>query len=145
MTAEFPVAVHGLVYLWHKNKIVSSQELADNICTNPARVRKIMAKLKAAGLVSASEGKGSGYMTVPLADEINLAQILTALDNQVVTAVWRSGDIDKACQISSGMGAVMDGIYGELNEICFDKLEKITVGDINNKIFNQNGSNKNEI
>ncbi len=31
MTAEFTVAVHALVYLLHKNTVVSSQELAENI------------------------------------------------------------------------------------------------------------------
>ena len=34
MTAEFPLAVHALVYLLHTNRVTSSQELADNICTN---------------------------------------------------------------------------------------------------------------
>ena len=31
--------------------MVSSEVLAENICTNPARVRKVMAQLKRAGLV----------------------------------------------------------------------------------------------
>lgn len=65
MTAEFPVAVHALVYLLHTGRLTSSGELADNICTNPARVRKVMAKLHQAGLVDATKGKGSGYLTRP--------------------------------------------------------------------------------
>ena len=39
MTAEFALAVHGLVYLYHRGEMVTSEELAQNICTNPARVR----------------------------------------------------------------------------------------------------------
>ena len=46
MTSDYCVAVHALVYLNHKAKVLSSEELAENICTNPARVRKVMAKLK---------------------------------------------------------------------------------------------------
>ena len=46
MTSEFAIAVHALVYLNHKGETVSSEALAENICTNPARVRKVMAKLK---------------------------------------------------------------------------------------------------
>lgn len=49
MTSEFAIAVHALVYLNHKGETVSSEALAENICTNPARVRKVMAKLKKAG------------------------------------------------------------------------------------------------
>ena len=56
MTSEFAIAVHALVYLNHKGETVSSEALAENICTNPARVRKVMAKLKKAGLVATRRG-----------------------------------------------------------------------------------------
>ena len=55
MTSEFGMAVHALTFLNHKGEIVSSEALAKNICTNPARVRKVMAKLKKAGLVDTKE------------------------------------------------------------------------------------------
>ena len=48
MNSDFIVAVHALVYLNHKADIVSSEALAKNICTNAARVRKVMAPLKLA-------------------------------------------------------------------------------------------------
>lgn len=40
MTSEFNVAVHALVYLSHRGGTLSSEELAQNICTNAARVPK---------------------------------------------------------------------------------------------------------
>ena len=61
MNIDFCVAVHGLVYLKHKNDMVPSEELAKHICTNPARVRKVMARLKRAGLVQTKEGKAVSY------------------------------------------------------------------------------------
>ena len=51
MTSEFGIAVHAMVFLHHKGDMVSSEVLAENICTNPARVRKVMAQLERAGLV----------------------------------------------------------------------------------------------
>ena len=57
MTSEFTVAIHGLVYLHHRGETASSEVLAQNICTNPARVRKVMAKLKKAGLVEHQRGR----------------------------------------------------------------------------------------
>lgn len=62
MTSEFGMAVHALTFLNHKGEIVSSEALAKNICTNPARVRKVMAKLKKAGLVDTKEGLEGGYL-----------------------------------------------------------------------------------
>ena len=61
MTSEFAIAVHALVYLHHKNAVLSSEELAENICTNSARVRKVMAKLKKKDLIGTKEGIKGGY------------------------------------------------------------------------------------
>ena len=55
------MAVHALVYLYHRGTTVSSEVLAKNICTNPARVRKVMAQLKKAGFVETKEGTAGGY------------------------------------------------------------------------------------
>ena len=140
MTGEFSVAVHGLVYLLHKGETVSSRELADNICTNPARVRKVMAELGRAGLVQAREGRSaSGYHRIPGGGEITLLQVLDAVEDTAVPSAWRTGDMDRACLISSGMGDLMDGICRELNELCRERLNAITIGQINHTIFDPEG------
>ncbi len=135
MTSEFAVAVHAMVFLNHMDCVVSSEQLADNICTNPARVRKIMAKMKRAGYLETKEGVVGGYhMTLP-ADKLNLAMIAEGLEATYVTANWRSGDTDKECLVASGMGAIMDDVYARLNAVCGLELQKITIADIDKKIF----------
>ena len=62
MTSEFTIAVHALVFLNHKAQVYSSEGLADNVCTNAARIRKVMAKLKKADLVKTKEGVDGGYL-----------------------------------------------------------------------------------
>ena len=61
MTGEFGVAIHALVFLNHRAQNLSSEEISSNICTNPARVRKVLSKLKKAGLVETKEGIDGGY------------------------------------------------------------------------------------
>ena len=135
MTAEFPVAVHALVYLLHTGRVTDSAELADNICTNPARVRKVMGKLCRAGLAESGKGKGSGYEAVPGGAAVPLDAVLRALGETPVSLNWRSGDMDRECLVSSGMGAVMDGIYGQMNEACRAWLETVTIGSVADRIF----------
>lgn len=60
MNSGFTVAVHGMVFLHHKAKTVSSDVLAENICTNFGRVRRVMAKRKKAGLLKTREGRTAG-------------------------------------------------------------------------------------
>lgn len=95
MNSEFNVAVHALVYLDHKGDFVSSEELADNICTNPARVRKILSRLKQAGLVEAREGSVGGFRFIGDARAVTLAEVAEALKTRFVSTNWRSGDVDK--------------------------------------------------
>lgn len=135
MDSSFNVAVHALVYLHHKDCLLSSEALAENICTNPARVRKVMAALRRAGLVDSREGNVGGYRFSGDPDRITLGQVAKALDIRFVDAAWRSGDSDMECLVASGMADVMDGLYAELDELCRERLQNVTVGDVERKIF----------
>lgn len=138
MTSEFCIAVHALVYLNHKAKTLSSEELAENICTNPARIRKVMAKLKKADLIVTKEGPDGGYSFLLDPAAVTLSQISQALDVCFVSAAWRSGDTDMNCLIASGMAGIMDGIYDELDHLCKEHLEKITIQHVDALIFKKN-------
>lgn len=139
MTSDYCVAVHALVYLNHKAKVLSSEELAENICTNPARVRKVMAKLKKAGFVKTKEGSEGGYLFDQDANQVTLDQIAQALEIRFVDTAWKSGDTDMKCLVASGMAGLMDEIFDDLNEQCRKRLKEITIGTLDHRIFgNQN-------
>lgn len=137
MTSEFAIAVHALVFLNHKQETVSSEALACNVCTNPARVRKVMAKLKKAGIIVTKEGLDGGYHFDKEPSGVNLRQVCDALDVDFVSASWKSGDEDMNCMIASGMAAIMDEIYEDLDELCKKRLESITIQSIEDKIFSK--------
>lgn len=135
MTGEFAIAVHALVFLNHKQELISSEILADNVCTNPARVRKIMSKLKKAGLITTKEGLEGGYAFESDPATVTLKQVSEAVEAEFVSASWKSGSREKNCMISSGMAAVMDKIYLELDELCKEHLKEKTIEDIDKVIF----------
>jgi len=130
MTSEFAIAVHALVFLNHKGTTLSSDELAQNICTNPARIRKIMAKLKKAGLVQTKEGVEGGYAFIKKAETVTLEDVSNALDISFVKAGWKSGSTDMDCMIASGMAGIMDDIYAGLDRLCKQHLKTKTLKDI---------------
>ena len=112
MTSEFTIAVHALVFLNHKGAVFSSEGLAANVCTNAARIRKVMAKLKKADLVKTKEGVDGGYLFHRDSRDVNLSMVAEALDTPFVAASWKSGNPHMACLISSGMAGIMDELYG---------------------------------
>lgn len=135
MSGIFTIAVHALVYLNRHEEIISSEELAKNICTNPARIRKVMAMLHRANLVKTQAGARGGYSFCGDPESITLQAVCRAVEDSPVPAGWKSGEIDTPCMIASGMSGVLEEVRAELNEACFERLAAITIADINRKIF----------
>ena len=51
MNSDFTIAVHSLVYLAYlPDHMASSESIAENVCTNPARIRKDDQLLKKKGI-----------------------------------------------------------------------------------------------
>ena len=137
MDSSFNLAVHALVFLNHSGHSLSSEALAENICTNPTRVRRVMAWLKKAGMVETREGLDGGYRLCTDPAALSLRQVAEALNARFVDCAWHSGDIDRDCAICSGMAGVMDALYRNMNEECAAYLSRITITDIENYLFEQ--------
>lgn len=145
MNSSFSVAVHAAVYLNHRNCMLSSEELAGNICTNPARVRKVMSSLKKAGLVETKEGNEGGYRLVKEPKQLTLDLIARALEVRFVESNWHSGDTDMECLIASGMANLMDDVFDDLEQRCMARLKEISIDDLDKRIFQpQSPSNNGE-
>ena len=132
MTGEFSIAVHAIAFLHSHPGRYNSEILAHNVCTNPARIRKVMSKLKRAGLIDAKEGAVGGYSFVLDSPSVSLLDIFDALNEPVIATTWRSGDPDMDCAVAAGMAHVMDTIYLEMDACCRNKLKTITVFDVTN-------------
>lgn len=57
---------------------------------------------------------------------------MDALKEPLVSTWWRSKRLGL---IASGMAGIMDDIYTDLDKVCKEKLEGITVDDIDRRIF----------
>ena len=115
MNSDFSLAVHALVLLHRKGGVQSSEALAQNICTNPVRVRRVLARLKRAGWVATREGSEGGYRLNADPAALTLADVAGALDVRFVDARWHSGRDDLPCLIASGMAGVMDELLDDLD------------------------------
>lgn len=135
MNGLFCVAVHALIYLDKRGGILSSEELADNICTNPARVRKVMAPLKRAGLVETRAGNEGGYRLVAAPEAVTLARVADALGVRVVEPAWHSGGVDCDCMVASGMAGVMDELFDDLDRRCRARLAELTLADLEEQLM----------
>lgn len=135
MTSEFVIAVHALVYLYRMKETIASDVLAESVCTNPVCIRKVMGKLKKEGIVETKEGLNGGYRICEGGEQINLKTISDVLKIKLVKSSWHSGNTDKTCMICSGMAGIMGELVGDMDLLCREYLEKITIAEINGRIF----------
>ena len=134
MNGLFCVAVHALIYLDKRNCMLSSEELAANICTNPSRVRRVMSKLKKAGLVTTKTGNEGGYHLLRTAGEITLKEIADTLEVRFVEPAWHSGGTDLPCMVATGMAEVMDGLFDDLDQRCRDRMAQLRLSDLETQL-----------
>lgn len=134
VNSDFSVAMHALVLLAHRGQALSSEVIAENVCTNRVRVRKVMAPLVRAGIAIAREGADGGYALARPGDRITLREVAEALDAHFVATGWKTGDVDCDCVVSSGMGAVLDALYDQLDEDCLGRLAGITVARVEREL-----------
>jgi len=135
--SSFNLAVHALVCLSHSGRSLSSEALAENICTNPTRVRRVLAGLKKAGMVETREGLDGGYRLCTDPAALSLRQVAEAVNTRFVDCAWHSGDIDRDCAICSGMagggGGACRRVAGQWGGPCGG----LSSADIETQLFTQ--------
>jgi Rrf2 family protein len=131
MNSEFIIAVHGLVYLAHRpDGMASSEEIASNVCTNPARVRKVMSCLRKNGFLETREGVKGGYRIAKQPGEITLATVYNALAAGSLAPRWCSGNPEMSCIVGSNMGDVMNAVFCGADRQLEMYFEGITIGQM---------------
>ena len=146
MSSEFTIAVHAMIWLNRQGGTLDSETLAEKVGTNPVRIRKVMAKLKKAGLLETREGNSGGYELSAPASAIRLSDLAQALQQPFLKSGWRSGTLNTYCMIATGMGSVVDTLEASLNEECLRHLSHITIEDISRQllVLHKNNNNKEE-
>lgn len=130
------ISIHCLVYLSQlESHMASSEALANNVCTNASRIRKVMSVLRKNGMVETKEGIDGGYVFSKSPKTVTLGEIYHITAANSIASNWRSGSVDKPCMIASGMGAVMEEVYMLADENCRLFFETLSIQDIINKLM----------
>ncbi|MCI3927224.1 Rrf2 family transcriptional regulator [Paenibacillus sp. TRM 82003] len=131
MNSEFTIAVHSLVFLAYKtDRMATSEAIACNVSTHPARVRKVMGCLRKSGFVSTKEGLGGGYWFQRDPEEVTLAEVYRAMCPGSLKPTWSTGNPEEKCMVSGNMQCVMDRIFSDAERHLETYFEGKTIGDV---------------
>ncbi len=124
------IASHILLYLaeYEIEEKVTSNVLADTTGVNPVNIRKLLAKLKTAGLVDIKAGIGGAYLSKSIED-ITLADIYDAVeDKEELFPMHEHPNIN--CPVGASISCVMERRTRDLERGLHDMMATMKLSDM---------------
>ncbi len=122
-------SIHILVFIQQSERpTVTSADIAVSIQTNPSYVRQIMAQLKAAGLISSSQGQATPKLT-KLPQETTLLEIYKAVEKDK-PLLHLDTHTNPRCGIGVNIQLALADYYRQIQKDIEHSMQKITLQDI---------------
>lgn len=127
-SSRFPVATHILVALhWNEGTLLSSEQLAYTVNTNPVVIRRVMGLLRKAGLVTTLAGAHGGSQLAKRPDEITLLAVYRAVEE---TALFRLHCPSETCALGGVIEPTLKPIYARAEDAMEQVLAGVTVAQV---------------
>jgi Rrf2 family protein len=106
---------------------LSAADLAEETGVPLPTAQKLMQKLAAHGLLVGHRGAGGGYALARPVSEINLADIVEAVEGPIVMTMCADGVnheclLDAHCRVKPHMGVVGNAVRGALGSVSLQEL-----------------------
>ena len=127
---RFTVAAHICAVLVLNPRItVTSDFIAGSVNTNPVVLRRILAALARAGLVTSKRGQAGGYHLALAPSEIDLARIARAVDDDD-RLVFTPNPPNPVCPVSRSIRPILTEAIGHAERAREAELSKVRLSDI---------------
>ena len=132
------IAAHALAWLEFARQrgrdVLTSDEVAASVNTNPVIVRRSLSDLHRAGLVKVRRGTGAGFSLGRPSTEITLLDVWLAVSPEPLLALHHS-EPNLECPVGRGIRPVLTGMYDEATEAFRATLARRTVADVLERIL----------
>lgn len=127
---RFSLALHVLVHLAeHPGVAATSEHLAVCVRTNPVVVRRALAGLRQAGLVTSTKGHGGGWTLARTPESITLRDVYAALGERLLFAIDLSGG-NAGCRVQRAVAGTLDDFLDDAEALLAARLSQMTLADV---------------
>ena len=127
---QFSIAVHLMIALgFGCGRQATSTELAASINTSPSFVRRILAKLSKANLVSTTLGKSGSCALAKKPEEISLLEIYSAVDAPKAFAI-HDYPVQNNCRVSCNIEATMTRVLTGAQKSFEENLQETSLAEV---------------
>jgi Rrf2 family protein len=115
--------------MWYDaDRALTSAEIAEHAGTNPVVVRRVLGKLREAGLVASERGHSGGWRLLREPTTITLADVYVALEESL--GAWQHEVRPTMCSVEKALGAQISGIMHEVEASLVSRLSATTIAEI---------------
>lgn len=128
--SRLSLALHTLSHMaGEPDRVRTSAEIADHAGTNPVVVRRVLGKLREAGLLSSEKGHAGGWQLAKAAETITLADVYLALDERLVSG--SSDDVEPSlCSVETGLQARVAEVLDDVEQSLVERLRETTIIEV---------------
>jgi Rrf2 family protein len=127
---QFSIAVHLMIALgFNCERQATSGELALSVNTSPSFVRRILAKLSKAELVSTTTGKTGSCLLAKKPEDISLLEIYNAVDAPKTFAI-HDYPVQSKCRVSCNIEATMRKVLDRAQKSFEASLRETSLAEV---------------
>ena len=137
MDTKFSVALHILTMISESKDTLSSQALAESVGTNASYIRKVIALLKNAGLITSQQGK-TGYQLSKSPKEVTLLEIYFStqeVNHISLFPVHQNSNPD--CPVGKHIQAAISPLFASAEAQLEKELAQQTLEDVINNLYKE--------
>ena len=138
MNSQFSVSIHILTLLATKpDEFFPSSLVASSVNTNPALIRKLLAKLQSAGFVESLHGSAGGSRLRRAAKDILLSEVFAAVNESAIYVVH--SDCNPRCEVGRTIERSLRSTFSEWESRLSKEMSKRTIADVLESVRTPNG------
>ena len=121
--------LHALLHMAEQEGPVTSEVLARCLGTNPVVVRRTMAYLREAGIVTSDRGHAGGWRIHADLGTVTLRQLHEALGEPAMFAMGNRNETPE-CLVEQSVNAALEGSFAEAEALLLRRFSEITLADL---------------
>ncbi len=125
---KLSLALHAMGHMAASEAALTSEAIASHNGTHAVVVRRVLGRLREAGLVTSEKGHAGGWRLARPAAGIAVADVYRALGERVLAPVPLGAP--PGCAIEARLHAAVDRALGEAEALLLDRLAEVSVADL---------------
>lgn len=127
--SRLSLALHTLGHMaGDPDRMQTSADIADHAGTNPVVVRRVLGKLRKAGLLASEKGHAGGWRLARSPHQITLADVYIALDESLIATGSEEETPD--CSIEHVLQKKVASVMQDIERSLIERLAGTTIAEV---------------